>query len=84
MFLKALHAAIQRLYLPENSVCTQLTQLPAIHMMLTQHSLFLPTLLKSEEEENPDSQVKGDPSPQPLISHRFYFLISWSSLCTRV
>ncbi|XP_043449674.1 nucleolar pre-ribosomal-associated protein 1 [Prionailurus bengalensis] len=58
MFLKALHAAIQRLYLPENSVCTQLTQLPAIHMMLTQHSLFLPTLLKSEEEENPDSQVK--------------------------
>uniref|UniRef100_A0A8C9KLM5 URB1 ribosome biosis homolog n=1 Tax=Panthera tigris altaica TaxID=74533 RepID=A0A8C9KLM5_PANTA len=58
MFLKALHAAIQRLYLPENPVCTQLTQLPAIHMMLTQHSLFLPTLLKSEEEENPDSQVK--------------------------
>lgn len=27
-------------------------------MMLTQHSLFLPTLLKSEEEEGPDNQVK--------------------------
>ncbi|KAF0880051.1 NPA1P protein, partial [Crocuta crocuta] len=57
MFLKALHAAIQRLYVPENSMCAQLTQLPVVHMMLTQHSLFLPTLLKSEEE-NSDSQVK--------------------------
>ncbi|KAK2490694.1 hypothetical protein MC885_003320 [Smutsia gigantea] len=57
-FLKTLHAAIQLLYLPENSVCTKLIQLSVVHMMLTQHSLFLPTLLKSEEEETPDSQVK--------------------------
>ncbi|XP_058378996.1 nucleolar pre-ribosomal-associated protein 1 isoform X2 [Diceros bicornis minor] len=57
-FLKALHAAIQLLYLPESSVRTQLIQLPVVHMMLTQHSLFLPTLLKSEEEENPDTHVK--------------------------
>ncbi|XP_005638888.1 nucleolar pre-ribosomal-associated protein 1 isoform X1 [Canis lupus familiaris] len=57
-FLKALHAAIQHLYLPENSMCSQLIQLPLVHMMLTQHSLFLPTLLKSEEEEGPDNQVK--------------------------
>ncbi|XP_047576986.1 nucleolar pre-ribosomal-associated protein 1 [Lutra lutra] len=56
-FLKALHAAIQHLYLPENSVCAKLIQLSVVHMMLTQHSLFLPTLLKSEEE-NPDNQVK--------------------------
>lgn len=83
MFLKALHAAIQRLYVPENSMCAQLTQLPVVHMMLTQHSLFLPTLLKSEEE-NSDSQVKGDPSPRPPISQRFCFLISWCSLCTKV
>lgn len=62
--MKALHAAIQHLYLPENSVCAKLIQLPVVHMMLTQHSLFLPTLLKSEEEENPDNQVKGDP-PRP-------------------
>ncbi|XP_077935470.1 nucleolar pre-ribosomal-associated protein 1 [Halichoerus grypus] len=57
-FLKALHAAIQCLYLPEHSMCTKLIQLPVVHMMLTQHSLFLPTLLKSEEEENLDNQVK--------------------------
>ncbi|XP_027441652.2 nucleolar pre-ribosomal-associated protein 1 isoform X1 [Zalophus californianus] len=57
-FLKTLHAAIQHLYLPENSMCAKLIQLPVVHMMLTQHSLFLPTLLKSEEEENLDNQVK--------------------------
>ncbi|XP_008066646.1 nucleolar pre-ribosomal-associated protein 1 [Carlito syrichta] len=57
-FLKTLHTAIQLLYHPESSVRTKLTQLPVVHMMLTQHSLFLPTLLKSEEEESLDSQVK--------------------------
>ncbi|XP_029794526.1 nucleolar pre-ribosomal-associated protein 1 [Suricata suricatta] len=57
-FLEALCAAIQCLYLPENPMCTHLTQLPVVHMMLTQHSLFLPTLLKSEEEESSDSLVK--------------------------
>ncbi|XP_023375485.1 nucleolar pre-ribosomal-associated protein 1 [Pteropus vampyrus] len=57
-FLKAFHAALQLLYLPESSVCAKLIQLPVVHMMLTQHSLFLPTLLKSEDEENPDSAVK--------------------------
>ncbi|XP_046504084.1 nucleolar pre-ribosomal-associated protein 1-like [Equus quagga] len=57
-FLKALHAAIQLLYLPESSVGTKLIPLRMVHMMLTQHSLFLPTLLRSEEEENPDPRVK--------------------------
>nr|XP_058152142.1 nucleolar pre-ribosomal-associated protein 1 isoform X2 [Dasypus novemcinctus] len=57
-FLKTLHAAIQLLYSPESALRTELIQLPVLHMMLTQHSLFLPTLLKSEEEETPDSQVK--------------------------
>nr|XP_031314672.1 nucleolar pre-ribosomal-associated protein 1 isoform X3 [Camelus dromedarius] len=57
-FLKALCAAIEILYLPENSMCSKLTQLPVVHTMLTQHSLFLPTLLESGEEGNPDSHVK--------------------------
>ncbi|XP_054556286.1 nucleolar pre-ribosomal-associated protein 1 isoform X2 [Talpa occidentalis] len=57
-FLQALHAAIQLLYLPENSMCSKLVPLPMVHMMLTQHSLFLPTLLTSEQEENPDSHVQ--------------------------
>uniref|UniRef100_A0A8C4LF28 URB1 ribosome biogenesis homolog n=1 Tax=Equus asinus asinus TaxID=83772 RepID=A0A8C4LF28_EQUAS len=57
-FLKALHAAIQLLYLPESSVGTKLFFFRMVHMMLTQHSLFLPTLLRSEEEENPDPRVK--------------------------
>nr|XP_006216094.1 nucleolar pre-ribosomal-associated protein 1 isoform X1 [Vicugna pacos] len=57
-FLKALCAAIEILYLPENSMHSKLTQLPVVHTMLTQHSLFLPTLLESGEEGNPDSHVK--------------------------
>ncbi|KAG8518530.1 Nucleolar pre-ribosomal-associated protein 1 [Galemys pyrenaicus] len=57
-FLQALHAAVQLLYAPENSVSAKLVPLPVVHMMLTQHSLFLPTLLTSEQEENPDSHVK--------------------------
>ncbi|XP_015334179.1 nucleolar pre-ribosomal-associated protein 1 isoform X1 [Marmota marmota marmota] len=57
-FLQTLCAATQLLYGPESTVHTKLIQLPVVHMMLTQHSLFLPTLLTSEEEGNPDSQVK--------------------------
>ncbi|XP_069331102.1 nucleolar pre-ribosomal-associated protein 1 [Eulemur rufifrons] len=57
-FLKTLHAAIQLLYHPESSTSIKLIPLPVVHMMLTQHSLFLPTLLKSEEGDDPDAQVK--------------------------
>ncbi|KAM4888753.1 nucleolar pre-ribosomal-associated protein 1 [Thomomys bottae] len=57
-FLKTLHTATLLLYGPESSMHSKLIQLPMVHMMLTQHSLFLPTLLTSEGEENPDSQVK--------------------------
>ncbi|XP_023597066.1 nucleolar pre-ribosomal-associated protein 1 [Trichechus manatus latirostris] len=57
-FLRALHAAIQLLYVPESPLRTELLQLPTVHMMLMQHSLFLSSMLKSEGEENPDSQVK--------------------------
>ncbi|XP_054398434.2 nucleolar pre-ribosomal-associated protein 1 isoform X4 [Pongo abelii] len=57
-FLKTLLTAVQLLYGPESSVRTKLIQLPVVHMMLMQHSLFLPTLLKSDREESPDSQVK--------------------------
>lgn len=67
-FLKTLLGAMKLLYRPENSVHTKLVQLPVVHMMLTQHSLFLPTMLTSEEVENVDSQVKGGPTLCPPIS----------------
>ncbi|XP_068831564.1 nucleolar pre-ribosomal-associated protein 1 [Capricornis sumatraensis] len=57
-FLEALRAAMQLLYLPESPSCSQLIQLPVVHMMLTQHSLFLPTLLRAAEEEPTDSPVR--------------------------
>lgn len=70
-FLKALCAAVERLYLPGSSVCPQLTQLRVIHMMLTQHSLFLPTLLRTGEEGSPDRPVRGDSSPLPTCDANF-------------
>ncbi|KAM6224025.1 nucleolar pre-ribosomal-associated protein 1 [Rhynchocyon petersi] len=56
-FLQALQAAIQLLYIPESTLHKELIQLSMVHLMITQHSLFLPSMLKSEEE-NQDSQVK--------------------------
>ncbi|XP_053513946.1 nucleolar pre-ribosomal-associated protein 1 isoform X2 [Artibeus jamaicensis] len=56
-FLEALHAAVQLLYRPESPVCAGLLPLPAVHALLTQHSLFLPTLLEAEEGD-PDRRVK--------------------------
>ncbi|XP_060054580.1 nucleolar pre-ribosomal-associated protein 1 isoform X2 [Erinaceus europaeus] len=57
-FLQALHAAIQRLYVPESTTRSKLLPLPTVHVMLTQHSLFLPTLLASDQEGDPDDQVR--------------------------
>ncbi|XP_054569412.1 nucleolar pre-ribosomal-associated protein 1 [Eptesicus fuscus] len=57
-FLRALHAATQLLYRPESPVRARLVPLPVVHVMLAQHSLFLPTLLASGEEGAPDGQVK--------------------------
>ncbi|CAH6792538.1 nucleolar pre-ribosomal-associated protein 1 [Phodopus roborovskii] len=57
-FLKTLLDAMELLYSPESSVHTKLVQLPVLHMMLTQHSLFLPTMLTSEEVGNVDSHGK--------------------------
>ncbi|XP_013359577.1 PREDICTED: nucleolar pre-ribosomal-associated protein 1 isoform X2 [Chinchilla lanigera] len=57
-FLKTLHAALQLLYGPESPVRAALVPLRTAHMMLTQHSLFLPSLLAAEGGENPDSDVK--------------------------
>ncbi|XP_016063699.1 PREDICTED: nucleolar pre-ribosomal-associated protein 1-like [Miniopterus natalensis] len=57
-FLKALDAAVQLLYRLESPVRTRLVPLPVVHMMLTQHSLFLPTLLTSEGEDAPCGPVK--------------------------
>uniref|UniRef100_A0A452ERG4 URB1 ribosome biosis homolog n=1 Tax=Capra hircus TaxID=9925 RepID=A0A452ERG4_CAPHI len=57
-FLEALRAATQLLYLSESPARSQLIQLSVVHMMLTQHSLFLPTLLRAAEEEPADSPVR--------------------------
>uniref|UniRef100_A0A670XZ78 URB1 ribosome biosis homolog n=1 Tax=Pseudonaja textilis TaxID=8673 RepID=A0A670XZ78_PSETE len=49
-FLKTLNAAINVLYQKENSFKKRLTKLEVLYMMITQHSLFLSTMLRPQEE----------------------------------
>ncbi|XP_051464954.1 nucleolar pre-ribosomal-associated protein 1 isoform X2 [Apus apus] len=51
-FLKVLNIAIQLLYKEESSLTQRLVKLSRIHMMVTQHSLFLSAILRSREEED--------------------------------
>uniref|UniRef100_H3BBX5 URB1 ribosome biosis homolog n=1 Tax=Latimeria chalumnae TaxID=7897 RepID=H3BBX5_LATCH len=56
-FLKTLDNLIQVLYEKQGSAKT-LVQLPIIHMMVTNHSLFLPMMLKSREDLDVNDQMK--------------------------
>ncbi|NXG57504.1 NPA1P protein, partial [Hemiprocne comata] len=51
-FLKVLNTAIQLLYREESSLTQRLVKLSKLHMMVTQHSLFLSAILRSREEED--------------------------------
>ncbi|KAM8819873.1 nucleolar pre-ribosomal-associated protein 1 [Eudromia elegans] len=57
-FLKALYLAIQLLYKKNSSLSERLVKLSKLHMMVTQHSLFLSTILRSREEEDTNSQTR--------------------------
>ncbi|XP_056415470.1 nucleolar pre-ribosomal-associated protein 1 isoform X2 [Hyla sarda] len=50
-FLDALRAGIDHWYTPDGPCTKDLVQLPVLHMMVTQHSLFLPSFLRSRDEE---------------------------------
>ncbi|XP_051840932.1 nucleolar pre-ribosomal-associated protein 1 [Antechinus flavipes] len=56
-FLKTLHTCILLLYKPENSLCKNLVQLSLMYVMITQHSMFLPTILQTKEDDT-NIQVK--------------------------
>ncbi|KAM8976730.1 nucleolar pre-ribosomal-associated protein 1 [Pelodytes ibericus] len=58
LFLDILHAGIEQWYESEGPCTKGLVQLSVVHMMITQHSLFLPTLLRSREEENAPSEIR--------------------------
>uniref|UniRef100_A0A8C5PK70 URB1 ribosome biosis homolog n=1 Tax=Leptobrachium leishanense TaxID=445787 RepID=A0A8C5PK70_9ANUR len=57
-FLGVLHAGIQQWYNAEGPSTQGLVQLTVVHMMIMQHSLFLPTLLRSREEEDVHSSAR--------------------------
>ncbi|KFQ41282.1 Nucleolar pre-ribosomal-associated protein 1, partial [Nestor notabilis] len=57
-FLKVLNTAIQLLYKKESSLSQSLVRLSKLHMMVTQHSLFLSTILRSREEDGTNFQTR--------------------------
>ncbi|XP_009955891.1 PREDICTED: nucleolar pre-ribosomal-associated protein 1 [Leptosomus discolor] len=57
-FLKLLNIAIQLLYKKESSLSQSLVKLSKIHMMVTQHSLFLSAILRSREEDGTNTQTR--------------------------
>nr|XP_021404256.1 nucleolar pre-ribosomal-associated protein 1 isoform X2 [Lonchura striata domestica] len=58
-FLKVLNVAIQLLYKKEPSLSRGLFKLSKLHMMVTQHSLFLSAILRSREEDGMNIQTRG-------------------------
>ncbi|NXL64330.1 NPA1P protein, partial [Chordeiles acutipennis] len=57
-FLKVLNIAIQLLYKKESSLSQRLVKLSKLHMMVTQHSLFLSAILRSREEDGTNIQTR--------------------------
>ncbi|XP_068038864.1 nucleolar pre-ribosomal-associated protein 1 isoform X1 [Anomalospiza imberbis] len=57
-FLKVLNIAIQLLYKKESSLSQSLVKLSKLHMMVTQHSLFLSAILRSREEDGMNIQTR--------------------------
>ncbi|NXP07539.1 NPA1P protein, partial [Thinocorus orbignyianus] len=57
-FLKVLNTAIQLLYREESSLSQRLVKLSKLHMMVTQHSLFLSAVLRSREEDGMNIQTR--------------------------
>ncbi|NXU49444.1 NPA1P protein, partial [Turnix velox] len=58
VFLKVLNAAIQLLHKKESSLSQRLVKLSKLHMMVTQHSLFLSSILRSREEDGMNSKTR--------------------------
>ncbi|XP_063161512.1 nucleolar pre-ribosomal-associated protein 1 [Candoia aspera] len=57
-FLKTLSAAINALYQKEISFSQRLTKPEVLYMMITQHSLFLSTMLRSEEGSDTNAHLR--------------------------
>ncbi|NWI87655.1 NPA1P protein, partial [Pitta sordida] len=57
-FLKVLNVAMKLLYKEESSLSQSLVRLSKIHMMVTQHSLFLSAILRSREEDDTNVQTR--------------------------
>ncbi|NXP74212.1 NPA1P protein, partial [Ramphastos sulfuratus] len=57
-FLKVLNTAVQLLYKQDSELSQSLVKLSKLHMMVTQHSLFLSAILRSREEDGTNIQTR--------------------------
>ncbi|NWW94941.1 NPA1P protein, partial [Rhynochetos jubatus] len=57
-FLRVLNITIQLLYQKESSLSQRLVKLSKLHMMVTQHSLFLSAILRSREDDGTNIQTR--------------------------
>ncbi|XP_058679879.1 nucleolar pre-ribosomal-associated protein 1 [Ammospiza caudacuta] len=57
-FLRVLNAAVQLLYKEESPLSQSLLRLSKLHMMVTQHSLFLSAILRHREEDGTNTQTR--------------------------
>ncbi|XP_070799661.1 nucleolar pre-ribosomal-associated protein 1 [Pituophis catenifer annectens] len=74
-FLKTLNAAINVLYQKENSFKKRLTKPEVLYMMITQHSLFLSTMLRPQEGSDTNAHLR-----ETLVN----LLLSLVKLCPEV
>ncbi|XP_019379437.1 PREDICTED: nucleolar pre-ribosomal-associated protein 1 [Gavialis gangeticus] len=58
VFLETLNSAIQSLYREDSSFSKKLVKLSTVYMMITQHSLFLSTMLRSREDDDTNVQTR--------------------------
>ncbi|XP_069801892.1 nucleolar pre-ribosomal-associated protein 1 [Dendropsophus ebraccatus] len=80
-FLEALRAGIEQWYGPDGPCTKDLVELSVIHMMVTQHSLFLPSFLRSRDEEsscnvlreNMADLLRGIVTKQPSLCDKNHF-----------
>ncbi|XP_073524409.1 nucleolar pre-ribosomal-associated protein 1 [Phyllobates terribilis] len=77
-FQEALRAGVEQWYGPDGPCTPDLVQLPVVHMMVTQHSLFLTSFLRSRDEESGCSAIREN-----LTDLLRSIVANWPSVCAK-
>uniref|UniRef100_A0A6I8NTW3 URB1 ribosome biosis homolog n=1 Tax=Ornithorhynchus anatinus TaxID=9258 RepID=A0A6I8NTW3_ORNAN len=83
-FLAALRAGIRLLYQPGSPLGQTLVPLPLVYTMVTQHSAFLPTILRARREEEEEEEQEPDSPSAPVKEALVDLLVTIVELCPSV